>query len=316
MSGERPSTTDEELLSRPAPGLPASREGDELRVSRMRAELSDGFAALAGVELGVTVFGSARTRPDDADYRLARAVAERLGRHGFAIITGAGPGIMEAANCGARDAGALSVGLAIQLAFEEGVNDFLDIYLKFNYFFTRKVMFVRYATAYVIFPGEFGMLDGALRAGDKIQTAKVHAPPVVLVRRSIGSRWWRGCTTPLRRRARSRPGTSTCSRSPTTRRRCSARDQRRVGGIEGEMTKEAGMALRTAIAAVTSVILLTACGGSNNNGATVPVSPTSGPTTTTTTTTGATTPLTLTGTVRRRATRMPARRRAAPRTSS
>jgi hypothetical protein len=164
--------------------MPASREGDEIRVARMRGELADGFAALAGVERGVTIFGSARTAPDDPDYELARAVARRLGSEGFAIITGGGPGIMEAANRGARDAGALSVGLAIQLPFEEGINDHLDISLEFRYFFTRKVMFVRYATAYVIFPGGFGTLDEVFELLTLIQTAKVHAPPVVLVRRA------------------------------------------------------------------------------------------------------------------------------------
>jgi uncharacterized protein (TIGR00730 family) len=160
----------------------------------MRAELADGFETLAGVELGVTVFGSARTPPEDPDYRLARAVAQRLGRGGFAIITGGGPGIMEAANRGARDVGALSVGLAIQLPFEEAINDSLDIYLKFRYFFTRKVMFVRYAAAYVIFPGGFGTLDELFELVTLIQTARVHAPPVVLVRRS----YWEPLVTWLR----------------------------------------------------------------------------------------------------------------------
>lgn len=195
MSHERPRTNDEELLSRPAPGTPASQEGDELRVARMRAELAEGFAALAGVELGVTVFGSSRTPPDDPDYRLARAVAARLGREGFAIITGGGPGIMEAANRGARDAGALSVGLAIQLPFEEAVNDWLDIGLEFHYFFTRKVMFVRYASAYVILPGGFGTLDELFELVTLMQTCKVHGRPVVLVRRSYWEpllSWLRG----------------------------------------------------------------------------------------------------------------------------
>ncbi|MDQ6778784.1 MAG: TIGR00730 family Rossman fold protein [Actinomycetota bacterium] len=182
MTPEPPRTTDEELLSRPASGMPRSREGDEFRVARMRGELEDGFAALAGVERGVTIFGSARTPPEDPDYRLARAVAQRLGREGFAIITGGGPGIMEAANRGARDVGALSVGLAIELPFEEGINDHVDISLVFHYFFTRKVMFVRYASAYVIFPGGFGTLDELFELLTLVQTAKVHAPPVVLVR--------------------------------------------------------------------------------------------------------------------------------------
>jgi uncharacterized protein (TIGR00730 family) len=184
MARELPRTNDEDLLSLPAPGMPVSREGDELRLARMRAELDDGFAALSGVELGLTVFGSARTLPEDPDYRLARAVARRVGGEGFAIITGGGPGIMEAANRGARDASALSIGLAIQLPYEEGINDHLDISLEFRYFFTRKVMFVRYAAAYVIFPGGFGTLDELFELVTLIQTAKVHSPPVVLVRRS------------------------------------------------------------------------------------------------------------------------------------
>jgi uncharacterized protein (TIGR00730 family) len=183
MTPEPPRTPDEELLALPAPGRPASREGDEIRVARMRGELADGFAALAGVERGITIFGSARTPPEDPDYQLARAVARRLGGEGFAIITGGGPGMMEAANRGARDAGALSVGLGIELPFEEGINDHLDISLVFHYFFTRKVMFVRYASAYVIFPGGFGTLDELFELLTLVQTAKVHAPPVVLVRR-------------------------------------------------------------------------------------------------------------------------------------
>jgi hypothetical protein len=150
----------------------------------MRAELAEGFAALSGLERGVSVFGSARTSPEDPDYRLARAVARRLGRDGFAIITGGGPGIMEAANRGARDAAALSVGLPIEMPFQEKVNDYLDIPLRFHYFFTRKVMFLRYAAAYVIFPGGFGTLDELFELAALIRTHKVHSPPVVLVRRS------------------------------------------------------------------------------------------------------------------------------------
>jgi hypothetical protein len=177
-------TDDEALLSLPAPGTRASREGDALRLARMRAELAEGFAALSGLERGVSVFGSARTSPEDPDYRLARAVARRLGRDGFAIITGGGPGIMEAANRGARDAAALSVGLPIEMPFQEKVNDYLDIPLRFHYFFTRKVMFLRYAAAYVIFPGGFGTLDELFELAALIRTHKVHSPPVVLVRRS------------------------------------------------------------------------------------------------------------------------------------
>ncbi|HWF24360.1 MAG TPA: TIGR00730 family Rossman fold protein, partial [Solirubrobacteraceae bacterium] len=175
MTGERPRTSDEDLLSLPVPGTPASRERDEIRVARMRAELAAGFEALADVKLGVTIFGSARTPPDDPDYQLAQSVARRLGEAGFAIITGGGPGIMEAANRGAREAGALSVGLAIQLPHEEATNDWLDIALDFRYFFTRKVMFVRYAAAYVFFPGGFGTLDELFELVTLIQTAKVHS---------------------------------------------------------------------------------------------------------------------------------------------
>ena len=178
MTPEPPRSSDEELLSRPAP------EGDEIRVARMRAELATGFAALADVKLGVTVFGSARTAPEDPDYVLARSVAHRLGRAGFAVITGGGPGIMEAANRGARDAGALSVGLAIQLPVEEVINSWLDIDLQFRYFFTRKVMFVRYSEAFVIFPGGFGTLDELFELVTLIQTGKIHSPPVILVRRA------------------------------------------------------------------------------------------------------------------------------------
>lgn len=178
MTREPPRSSDEELLSRPA------SEGDEIRVARMRAELATGFAALADVKLGVTIFGSARTAPEDPDYLLARSVARRLGRAGFAVITGGGPGIMEAANHGARDAGALSIGLAIQLPVEEIINSWLDIDLQFRYFFTRKVMFVRYSEAYVIFPGGFGTLDELFELVTLIQTGKIHSPPVVLVRRS------------------------------------------------------------------------------------------------------------------------------------
>jgi uncharacterized protein (TIGR00730 family) len=132
----------------------------------------------------LTVFGSARTPADDPDYELARAAAAQLGRDGFAIITGGGPGIMEAANRGARDAGALSVGLAIELPFEERINSHLDVLLRFHYFFTRKLMFVRYASAFVVFPGGFGTLDELFELATLIQTGKIHSFPVVLVRRS------------------------------------------------------------------------------------------------------------------------------------
>jgi hypothetical protein len=145
-----------------------------------------GFELLAPVERGVSVFGSARTPPGDPDYSLARSVSARLGREGFAIITGGGAGIMEAANRGARDAGALSVGLIIELPVEEQVNSYLDLPLRFHYFFTRKLMFVRYASAFVIFPGGFGTLDETFELAALVQTGKVTVPPIVLV----GREYW------------------------------------------------------------------------------------------------------------------------------
>jgi len=179
-----PRTPDEELLDRPH--LTAT---DPMRIRRMRRELEMGFAALADVHAGVTVFGSARTHPDDPEYRHAVDVARRLGLAGYAIITGGGSGIMAAANQGAREVGALSIGLAIDLPFQEPENPFIDRPLRFHYFFTRKVMFVRYASAFVVFPGGFGTLDELFEALTLIQTRKIRGFPLVLV----GSSYW----TPL-----------------------------------------------------------------------------------------------------------------------
>jgi uncharacterized protein (TIGR00730 family) len=179
-----PRTPDEELLDSPA--LTAT---DPMRIRRMRRELEMGFAALADVDRGVTVFGSARTHPDDPEYRHAVEVARRLGLAGYAIITGGGSGIMAAANEGAREVGALSVGLAIDLPFTEPENPYIDRPLRFHYFFTRKVMFVRYASAFVVFPGGFGTLDELFEALTLIQTRKIRSFPLVLV----GSDYW----TPL-----------------------------------------------------------------------------------------------------------------------
>jgi uncharacterized protein (TIGR00730 family) len=176
-----PRTLDEELLAA------GSVETDPMRIQRMRRELEMGFAALADVEHAVTVFGSARTHPDDPEYAHALDVARRLGRAGFAIITGGGSGIMAAANEGAREVGALSIGLAIDLPFQEPENPYIDRPLRFHYFFTRKVMFVRYASAFVVFPGGFGTLDELFEALTLIQTRKIRAFPLVLV----GSVYWR-----------------------------------------------------------------------------------------------------------------------------
>jgi uncharacterized protein (TIGR00730 family) len=190
-----PITPDEEILSIPAPGIPASREADAVRIERIRRELEAGFDALAAVELGVSIFGSARTPESDPDYQLARAVAARLGRDGYAIITGGGPGIMEAANRGAREAAALSIGLTIELPHEEHINAYLDVPLHFHYFFTRKLMFVRYAEAFIVFPGGFGTVDELFELLNLMQTEKVRGSPLVLVRRSYWEpllAWLRG----------------------------------------------------------------------------------------------------------------------------
>jgi uncharacterized protein (TIGR00730 family) len=170
----------------PSPGS-AEADQNELLLARVQAELKAGFEALGRVEHGVSVFGSARTQPGDPEYELARAVAARLGGQGFAIITGGGKGIMEAANRGARDASALSIGLVIELPVEERINSYLDVPLRFHYFFTRKLMFVRYASAFVIFPGGLGTLDEVFELAALVQTGKVRAPPIVLVDRA----YWR-----------------------------------------------------------------------------------------------------------------------------
>jgi uncharacterized protein (TIGR00730 family) len=180
----RPATPDEELLGAERPAV-ATERSDAERVDRMRRELEMGFEKLSGLGCGVSVFGSARTPPDHADYALARETARRLGQAGLTVITGGGPGVMEAANRGARDVGATSVGLNIDLPFEQGPNAYQDIALRFHYFFTRKVMFVRYASAFVVFPGGFGTLDELFEALVLIQTHKIRHFPIVLVRTSF-----------------------------------------------------------------------------------------------------------------------------------
>ncbi len=190
-----PATLDEELLEAEAAGVLTTKTDDD-RVAQMRTDLEEGFRALAHVGRAVSVFGSARTAEDDPEYALAREVARTLGDAGFAVITGGGPGIMEAANRGARDAGALSIGLNIDLPFEQGLNPYVDLGLEFHYFFTRKVMFVRYASSFVVFPGGFGTLDELFEALTLIQTQKIHEFPVLLV----GSRWWAGLGEWMRER--------------------------------------------------------------------------------------------------------------------
>jgi uncharacterized protein (TIGR00730 family) len=182
-----PASTDEELLGTKRRQVAATRTEAE-RVGRVGRELEGGFAALRDLGPAVSFFGSARTPPDHPSYRLACETARRLGEAGFAIITGGGPGIMEAANRGAREAGATSVGLNIELPFEQGANAFQDIELTYKYFFTRKVMFVRYATAFVVFPGGFGTFDELFEALVLEQVDKIRDFPIVLV----GTSFWEG----------------------------------------------------------------------------------------------------------------------------
>jgi len=179
MADRNPLTDAHLALAVPSPGGPGMAPGDSVLMAEVRDELRRGFSALAAVKRGVSVFGSARTRPDDPDYELARAVAGRLGADGFAIITGGGAGIMEAANRGARDAESVSIGLSLG----ERMNAYVDLPLRFQHVFTRKLMFVRYASAFLVFPGGFGTLDEVFELAALMQTGKVSSLPVVLVRR-------------------------------------------------------------------------------------------------------------------------------------
>jgi uncharacterized protein (TIGR00730 family) len=161
---------------------------DAWRVFRIMGEFVEGFEDLAAIGPAVSIFGSARVGPDAPEYQQCVETARLLGEAGFAIITGGGPGIMEAANKGAREAGVKSVGCNIELPFEQKSNDFLDVSIDFQYFFVRKTMFVKYAEAFVIFPGGFGTMDELFEALTLIQTRKVRDFPVVL----FGSEYWRG----------------------------------------------------------------------------------------------------------------------------
>ena len=184
-----PSNLDEELLEADSPAI-FSQLDDAHRVLRIQDELRMGFQALAHVGKAVSIFGSARTTEDHPEYAAARHVAAELGREGFSIITGGGPGAMEAANRGARDAGVPSIGLGIELPFEQSLNPHIDLPLEFHYFFVRKVMFVRYASAFVVFPGGFGTMDELFEAATLVQTQKIRHFPIVLV----GTGYWRGLT--------------------------------------------------------------------------------------------------------------------------
>jgi uncharacterized protein (TIGR00730 family) len=169
-------------------------KSDTWRVFRIMSELVEGFEALNNIGPAVTVFGSARAEPGSPFYNTCLKVAENLARNGFAIISGGGPGIMEAANKGAQNANGISVGLNIELPMEQEPNAFQDIRVEFRYFFVRKLMFVKYAVGYIIFPGGFGTMDELFEALTLIQTRKIRGFPVVLV----GSAYWKGLIDWLR----------------------------------------------------------------------------------------------------------------------
>jgi uncharacterized protein (TIGR00730 family) len=184
---EPPHDLDEELLGADIESV-ISTETDASRVARMTEELRSTFERMSRIGPGVSIIGSARTPPDHPDAQLARDLGRKLGEAGFAIITGGGPGTMAAANEGAREAGAHSVGLRIDLPFEQDQNPWLDQPVDFHYFFVRKIAFVRYASAFVVLPGGFGTLDELFEALTLIQTRKVRYFPVVLMR----SDYWQG----------------------------------------------------------------------------------------------------------------------------
>jgi uncharacterized protein (TIGR00730 family) len=181
-----PTTTDQRLLDSRGPSDWVHT--DPWRVLRIQAEFVEGFGMLAELPRAVTVFGSARTSRDHPEYAQGQELGGALAAAGFAVITGGGPGVMEAANRGCSEAGGLSVGLGIELPFEQGLNDWVDLGINFRYFFARKTMFVKYSQAFVCLPGGFGTLDELFEALTLVQTKKVTKFPVVL----LGSDYWGG----------------------------------------------------------------------------------------------------------------------------
>ncbi|WP_346040187.1 TIGR00730 family Rossman fold protein [Actinomadura chokoriensis] len=179
-------TTDQRLLDGRGPADWV--HADPWRVLRIQAEFVEGFGLLAELPKAVSVFGSARTKPDSPEYKLGVDIGARLHEAGYAVITGGGPGIMEAANRGCDESGGLSVGLGIELPFEQKLNDHIDIGLEFRYFFVRKTMFVKYSQAFVVLPGGFGTLDELFEAITLVQTKKITRFPIVLV----GTEFWGG----------------------------------------------------------------------------------------------------------------------------
>src|SRR5690625_2605220 len=179
-------TTDQRLLDRRGPSDWVHT--DPWRVLRIQSEFVEGFGLLAEVPSAVSVFGSARIEPGTKYYELGVEMGRRLAEAGYATITGGGPGMMEAANKGAKEAGGLSIGLGIELPFEQTLNTYIDMGMTFRYFFVRKTMFVKYAQAFVVLPGGFGTLDELFEAVTLVQTHKVTRFPVVLV----GTDFWKG----------------------------------------------------------------------------------------------------------------------------
>ena len=184
----RRGTEDQRLFEQPTREQLSFIDSDPWRVLRIQGEFVEGFDRLAGLGPAVTLFGSARTTEDNPWYRDAVETARLLAAAGLAVITGGGPGIMEAGNRGAREAGGVSVGLGIELPFEQGVNPYVDVAVNFRYFFVRKTMLVKYAQAFVIFPGGFGTLDELFEAMTLIQTGKISHFPIVL----FGTEYWGG----------------------------------------------------------------------------------------------------------------------------
>ena len=179
-------TTDQRLLD--SRGHSDWVHTDPWRVLRIQAEFVEGFGLLAELGMAVSIFGSARTKRDAAEYRLAGEIASGLVKAGYAVINGGGPGIMEAANKGAAEAGGVSVGLGIELPMESGLNEYVNVGVEFRYFFVRKTVFVKYSQAFVVLPGGFGTMDELFEALTLLATGKITKFPIVLV----GSAYWSG----------------------------------------------------------------------------------------------------------------------------
>lgn len=186
------STTDQRLLDSRGPADWVHT--DPWRVLRIQAEFVEGFGALAELGPAISVFGSARTKPDDPMYAEAQQIAVQLCDAGYAVITGGGPGAMEAANRGASECGGVSVGLGIELPHEQGMNDWVDLGINFRYFFVRKTMFVKYSQGFVVLPGGFGTMDELFEALTLAQTGKITSFPIVL----FGTQYWGGLVDWLR----------------------------------------------------------------------------------------------------------------------